>query len=497
MELDGPGNKSEPLLQSVDHGDALQLSNASGIRRSRSSRHVCVRVLAPPVCNSTPLMTNDSSARLVCTYDDDDSFQVHDDDEDVPNILFKIEDEGGELEEPPAQFLKPAEQKFCVTLLGLGFLMLYTAFGSAKNYMTKLFGKEGSHSLALLYLCFGIFSLAAPSYTGRLGARKCIVFGALTFCIFVLSMVLQKITLIFVASLMAGVGASLMWNGQALYLTKVGMGPSLATLTGLFFSLYSSNGVLGNLMLSVLLANHLSITISFSVLLAVGGTGTLLLSLLPSSHCRSPVPLPPPWRQTVDSFKMFARSQLLSMVPLFVIMGQLPVLVSGALPPRLDNTLVAKCFLVHSCCNVLFCWFWGYVLTQLDWRFVSASLAGVTVAATSVTAVALKLSDNGKSVLLGPIDATELCFYSAYGLFGAVDAAVTTLVMNGVGLAFPKLRGPAFGCFRFTCNTSQSLGFLLYPYIDVDNYLVFYCIFMMLSVSSFAMVARKIDWKTD
>eukprot|EP00457_Paulinella_chromatophora_P006507 gb/GEZN01006525.1/.p1 GENE.gb/GEZN01006525.1/~~gb/GEZN01006525.1/.p1 ORF type:complete len:470 (-),score=45.18 gb/GEZN01006525.1/:209-1618(-) len=437
-----------------------------------------LRIVAPPHAGGMSALNSHKLMAYTPAADEDDcDVTFHPaDTEEIP--------EGDEILE--VNLLTADQQRLRVITLGIGFLCVYTAFGSAKNYITKLFPVFGYYSMGLLYFLFSIFSLGAPALTGRLGARKCIFGGVCCYVLFILAAMLHNKWMLLAICIVSGMAASLLWNGQALYLTKTCLGPDLAKNTGLFFTLHNGNGVLGNLVLSLLLANHFSLNKSFFVLFCIGVFGVIVLAFLPSSHCRSPVALPSPLRQSSDTFAMFSQAQMQALVPMLFFMGTVPPLISGALPPLLSDEVVAYCFLVNACCTMVASLAAGHLLSTCGWPLVNTFFTLSALGGVYIAGMALSSSDP---------DTADLWFYAAYGLFGTAEAIAICLMMNAVGLSFTKNRGPAFGCYRFTVALAQAMGFLYSHYINHYVFLAIVGALAIISATSFGFTASRIDWR--
>eukprot|EP00808_Paulinella_micropora_P008234 g10065.t1 len=403
-----------------------------------------------------------------------------------PAVSNVCSEEGSNLQELDLSQLTDNQQRVCVVMLGMGFLLVYTAFGSAKNYVTKLFGTFGYVSLATFYITFAVCSLAAPSFTGRLGARKCIFGGSVMFLLFLGALILGNHYVLLGVAICSGAAASIFWNGQALYLTKTCLGPNLSKMTGLFFFLYHGNGMLGNFLLGLLLAKDMSVKQCFIVLLGVGAAGSFVLACLPTSHCRSQVPLPPMLTQIRQTFSMFSQGQMRRLIPMFMLVGFLPAIISGAMPPLMSNQLVAFAFLCFSTANLVSSLFCGWLFSKCGWFIVNAIAAAGFTGGMYLAALALEeyypfgLKENH-------------IFYFMYSLIGVADGAAVTVLTNTVGVAF-KDRAPAFGCYRFTMQLTQSLCFLFSKFFEVHILLTAFTALNCIAALSYGLCAMRIDW---
>jgi MFS family permease len=144
-------------------------------------------------------------------------------------------------------------------LVSTGFLLMFAAFNTAQNLTTKVmkdnnFGNLGYYSLAVHYFFFGICSFISAPVVMKLGPRLSMLFGAMTYSIFIAAFILPierndhpdnqtlqgmktfiYCLLIFVAAL-NGIGASIIWVAQGKYLSEC----ANETNKGLYMSIFQA-----------------------------------------------------------------------------------------------------------------------------------------------------------------------------------------------------------------------------------------------------------------
>ena len=114
-----------------------------------------------------------------------------------------------------------------VNIMSLGFLLLFTAYGTCQNFSAKILkdegiGNTGFYSVAILYLVFAIFSFFGTAIVNKINnMRVSLSCGGLCYIFWVLSFILPSKqeylskTLIEVAILVAasinGFGAAILW----------------------------------------------------------------------------------------------------------------------------------------------------------------------------------------------------------------------------------------------------------------------------------------------
>ena len=110
-------------------------------------------------------------------------------------------------------------------LLSFGFFLLFSAFGTAQGLAAKVlqqngFKNLGFHSLSMLYLTFGVFSLFSSIIVTKCGMKTSLVLGSLCYAVYIASFILAAMGtlnhnlirgLILAAAALNGFGASILW----------------------------------------------------------------------------------------------------------------------------------------------------------------------------------------------------------------------------------------------------------------------------------------------
>lgn len=80
-----------------------------------------------------------------------------------------------------------------------------------------------------------------------------IVIGACTYPVFVAAAASESETWLIAATVINGFGAAILWIGQGIWLTRLTFSTNrIGLLTGLFFTLFNTSLVLGNLLVMLL-----------------------------------------------------------------------------------------------------------------------------------------------------------------------------------------------------------------------------------------------------
>ncbi|XP_030238400.1 UNC93-like protein MFSD11 [Drosophila navojoa] len=150
------------------------------------------------------------------------------------------------------------EMKFVMILiLGFGFMFVFTAFQTMCNIEKTIldsiaqeddsFKGDGYTSLAILYLFFSLSNWLAPSFISFTGPRVAMVVGASTYTLFMITFLFPSTALLYVASAVLGLGASITWTGQGTYLARCSSSETISRNSGIFWALLQCSMFFGNL----------------------------------------------------------------------------------------------------------------------------------------------------------------------------------------------------------------------------------------------------------
>lgn len=215
--------------------------------------------------------------------------------------------------------LSPSGQLyFALGYLGLSFSVIFTGFNVAQSFITTIFqGSFGFTVLFLVYLPFGFAALLAPllinsNWLGRLSAgrseRLALSASSLGYVLFVVSVASRNQQLVIVSAILCGLCSGVLWIGQGVWLTKsvkhylatsrstatsktsavataaiVDGTKIVGTATGVFFTLFNINGLLGNVIAIVSLQSTDTQALNglMWIMVIILTTGCLMLTVSP------------------------------------------------------------------------------------------------------------------------------------------------------------------------------------------------------------------------
>ncbi|CAH1785835.1 unnamed protein product [Owenia fusiformis] len=150
-------------------------------------------------------------------------------------------------------------------VLSFSFMFIMTAFMSLQSLQSSLNREAGVGVISLSCLYGGaLFScMFAPVLIKKFGPKWCLSFGWLTQCIFTSANFYPKMYTLVPAGAILGIGTGLIWTSQGVYLTTIALefasisretGPSvMSRFNGIFFMIFQSTQIWGNLISSLIL----------------------------------------------------------------------------------------------------------------------------------------------------------------------------------------------------------------------------------------------------
>ncbi|GAU97899.1 hypothetical protein RvY_09122 [Ramazzottius varieornatus] len=178
-----------------------------------------------------------------------------------------------------------------VILLGLSFMGLFSAFQTCGLVQTivlqNYFGQDASTlgyvSLGILYATLGCANWFSPFLISLIGGPKiAMILGGITYSLFIAIFLRPYYATLYAGSVLVGVGAAVLWTAQGVFLTINSDKHTMARNSGLFWALFQSSYVPGNLFFFFYLNGETKIedhtrTVLYTVLLAVSVMGIAVM----------------------------------------------------------------------------------------------------------------------------------------------------------------------------------------------------------------------------
>ncbi|XP_077526950.1 UNC93-like protein MFSD11 isoform X3 [Haemaphysalis longicornis] len=182
-----------------------------------------------------------------------------------------------------------------VVLLGFAFMFIFTAFQTGGliqkvvldsiHYEDPSYTGDGYISLAVIYAVFAISNWLAPSVITFLGPKYTMLFGAVTYNIFIAQFLFPVTWGLYAASVAIGVGAAMIWTGQGNFLTINSDSTTMSRNSGIFWAMLQCSLIWGNIFVYIQFQGRSQVdresrNVVFGALTGVGILGMLLLLLL-------------------------------------------------------------------------------------------------------------------------------------------------------------------------------------------------------------------------
>lgn len=182
-----------------------------------------------------------------------------------------------------------------VVLLGFSFMFIFTAFQTGgliqKVVLDSIHNEDPSYtgdgyiSLAVIYAVFAISNWLAPSVITFLGPKYTMLFGAVTYNIFIAQFLFPVTWGLYAASVAIGVGAAMIWTGQGNFLTINSDSTTMSRNSGIFWAMLQCSLIWGNIFVYIQFQGRAQVdresrNVVFGALTGVGILGMLLVLLL-------------------------------------------------------------------------------------------------------------------------------------------------------------------------------------------------------------------------
>ena len=149
-------------------------------------------------------------------------------------------------------------------VLSFSFWGIFCAFSAVQNLESSLntaYGL-GNYSLGMIYLSFVGFCVPGPRIVKRLGCRVSLLVGGATYGLYILANLVHFLLhyknvlgadshdgfyLLIPTALILGFGAAILWSAQGTYLTNLAGQEELGRFNGIFFFVFQSTQIVGNM----------------------------------------------------------------------------------------------------------------------------------------------------------------------------------------------------------------------------------------------------------
>ncbi|XP_030659944.1 protein unc-93 homolog A isoform X2 [Nomascus leucogenys] len=381
-----------------------------------------------------------------------------------------------------------------VLVISFGFLLLFTAYGGLQSLQSSLYSEEGLGVTALSTLYGGMLlssMFLPPLLIDRLGCKGTIILSMCGYVAFSVGNFFASWYTLIPTSILLGLGAAPLWSAQCTYLTIMGnthaekagkRGKDVVNqYFGIFFLVFQSSGVWGNLISSLVFGQTPSQGSGVLAVLMIAAFLEPIRDVQRESEGKKRSP--PFWSTLLSTFKLYRdkRLCLLILLPLYSGLQQ------GFLSSEYTRSYVTCALGIRFVGYVMICFSATDALCSVLYGKVSQHTGRVVLYALgAVTHVSCMIA-----LLLWRPRADQLAVFFVFsGLWGVADAVWQTQNNALYGVLFEKSKEAAFANYRLW----EALGFVI-----AFGYSTFLCVrvklYILLGVLSLTMAAYGlVEW---
>ncbi|KAI9159355.1 hypothetical protein H9P43_008695 [Blastocladiella emersonii ATCC 22665] len=360
-----------------------------------------------------------------------------------------------------------------VTLLGAGFLFVFTAFNVAESRITTIFPEQGFNCMAIVYFFFIFSSILAPYITNSVPHRIIFFVSSLFYALFIVSLNFDVVFL-FICSALIGCAAGALWVTQGYYVSVAAssFGVDVGKLSGRFLLVSTANMIAGNGLSLLLLLVGLLVKTLLYVMAGVVVAGSLLLAMLPDPRPKQTALIldtEPPQAAPAsfsDQLRRMARllttTPLASLIPVIMWNGSINCLAFGNFPTMLPRD--APVWLLPTMCiafgvvGTLASPVWGKLYDSCGPMPLVAGAFAVSSAAYGIYYVAV----------LVPDAMSPAVWIVGMAMLGALDNVTNCLINFCLASWFGD--GPDTAAVFAIFRALFCLGFMLLALLNVDTH---------------------------
>ncbi|XP_059413591.1 UNC93-like protein MFSD11 [Carassius carassius] len=146
-----------------------------------------------------------------------------------------------------------------IIVLGLGFMVMFTAFGTCgnieqtviKSFNSTEFHGSGYTSMAIIYAVFSASNLIAPSVIAVIGPQLSLFFSGLVYSGYIAVFIHPYTSSFYTLSVLLGIAAAVLWTAQGNLLTINSKDSTIGRNSGIFWALMQFSLFFGNLYIFV------------------------------------------------------------------------------------------------------------------------------------------------------------------------------------------------------------------------------------------------------
>ncbi|XP_039632145.1 UNC93-like protein MFSD11 [Polypterus senegalus] len=433
---------------------------------------------------------------------------------------------------------------FNVVALGVGFMLIFTAFTTCgnieqtviKSLTNSSFEGSGYNSLAIIYGVFSASNLIAPSVVAVFGPQLSMLFSGLVYSGYIAVFIIPMTWSFYLTSVLIGVAAAVLWTAQGNFLVLNSDATTINMNTGIFWALLQSSMLFGNLYIYFHWNGKSVITDSdrrmlFLVLTIISILGTMVFivlrnnssqeeeepkseeeGLLLPAHIQCKQRALSAVRDVVTEFRTLTRLLNTRTIVLLsfsmAYTGLELTFYSGVYGTCIGATgqfgsaakgLIGLSGILIGIGEILGGGLFGLLCKNNQFRRTSVVFLGMVVHFVAFYLIFLNIPNDAPSVnesetqsipYLTP--SIPLAMVSSF-LLGLGDSCFNTQIYSILGYLYVEQSAPAFAVFKLIQSISSAIAFLYSNYILLSWQLLILVIFGFIGTICFFLVERIED----
>ena len=178
-----------------------------------------------------------------------------------------------------------------IKILSFSFFIIFFAYNGVQQFLTSYFSEQnairiGFWSLILIYSSLLITNFFSGFIVSKFGVKKCLIFGSVFYSLFIFSIISHNLFLIYLASVLLGFGASILWTAQGTFLVRSCNSSEYGKNSGFFSTFFQLGSVFGIMVVSLLIT-RLSFDYSFLLIAVFPLISTVLFTTLKNTESQT------------------------------------------------------------------------------------------------------------------------------------------------------------------------------------------------------------------
>ncbi len=171
-----------------------------------------------------------------------------------------------------------------ITILAIGFFMIFLGFNTLQQYFTIAYAQSGLailslHALAITYIFFFTGSFIAPLLIEKIGLRNALIAGGAGYVLFIGIIPLKSVPIVIAAAAINGICAALIWISEGAYVITSTDEKNRAAMLGIVNAAAFGGSFIGILATS-LIVNTIGFDRVFNLLALSAAIGTVTFVFL-------------------------------------------------------------------------------------------------------------------------------------------------------------------------------------------------------------------------